>query len=81
MRLTFSRQQRLDCQAVSLVDLNLNCRHEIIPILRTLQHVYETPKLRDEILDLIAQDVNRDSRDNYGRPGLSYWQIPCMNWR
>jgi IS5 family transposase len=75
VRLTFSRQQRLDCQAVSMIDLNLNCRHEIIPILRTLQHVYETPKLRDEILDLIAQDVNRNSRDDCGRPGLSYWQI------
>jgi len=75
VRLTFSRQQRLDCPAVSQIDLNLNCRHEIIPILRTLQHIYETPKLRDEILDLIAQDVNRDSRDDCGRPGLSYWQI------
>ena len=75
MRLTFSRQQTLDCQAVSLVELNLNCRHEIVPVLRALQHVYETSKLRDEILDLIAQDVNRDSRDDCGRPGLSYWQI------
>ena len=75
MRLAFSRQQKLGCQAVSQIDLNLNCRHEIIPILRTLQHIYETPKLRDEILDLIAQDVNRDSRNDCGRPGFSYWQI------
>ena len=30
---------------------------------------------RDRILDLIAQDVNRESRDDRGREGLDFWQI------
>jgi len=32
-------QERLDCLPITEVTLNLNCRDEIIPILRALQHV------------------------------------------
>ena len=44
MRKTFGRQRHLDCPSVTSVSLNLNCRNETIPILRTLQHIYSTPK-------------------------------------
>ena len=50
MRLAFQEQPRLDCPAVDAVRLNLNCRDEIIPILRALQHVYGQAPLRREIL-------------------------------
>jgi hypothetical protein len=46
-----------------------------VPILRGLQHIYSQPQLRDEILELVAQDVNRHRRDDRGREGLEYWQI------
>lgn len=75
MRKPFSRQQRLDCRAVLNVELNLDCRHEIIPILKALQHIYANPDLRDEILGLVAREVNKDSRDDCGREGMDYWQI------
>ena len=75
MRKTFSTQQRFDCQPVLEVQLNLNCRGEIIPILRALQHIYSQPKLRDGILDLVSSDVNDASRSDCGREGLDYWQI------
>jgi hypothetical protein len=75
MRKTFSTQQRFDCQTVLKVQLNLNCRDEIVPILRALQHIYSQPKVLEEILDLIAQDVNHGSRSDRGRQGLDYWQI------
>ena len=52
MRKAFDRQRRLDCPSVSNVSLNLGCRTEIIPILRALQHIYSTPKVRDSILKL-----------------------------
>jgi hypothetical protein len=39
MRLAFREQPTLDCPAVVAVPLNLNCRDEIIPILRALQLV------------------------------------------
>jgi len=78
MRVAFQEQSRLDCPCVDAVPLNLNCRDEIIPILRALQHVYEKPPLRNKILDLVGKEVNRDSRADCGREGLSYWAITVL---
>ena len=78
MRLAFQEQPRLDCPAVMAVPLNLSCRDEIIPILRALQHVYAQAELRQEILDLVGKDVNRDSSPDRGREGLSYWTIVVL---
>ena len=75
MRKAFSEQARLDCQKVTDVELNLNCRDEIIPVLRALQHIYSQSELRDSILELVAEDVNGEARDDCGREGLDYWQI------
>ena len=75
MRQAFSSQQQLDCRGVLGVQLNLECRDEMIPVLAALQHVYSQPERRDAILNLVAADVNPDSRDDVGREGLDYWQI------
>lgn len=75
MRQPFSDQRRLDCEAIESVTLNLNCRDEIIPILAALQHIYSTPSLRDNILSLIAGDLNPDSRRDIGREGFDDWQV------
>ena len=75
MRKSFSDQRRLDCDVIENVRLNLECRDEIIPILVALQHIYSTADVRDEILRLIAEDVNRDSRRDVGREGFDDWQI------
>jgi len=45
MRLAYP-EERLDCLPISEVKLNLECRDEIIPILRALQHVYADAGLR-----------------------------------
>ena len=78
MRKAFSMQTRFDCRTVSDVELNLNCRDEIVPILRALQHIYSQPQLRDDILNWVAQDVNAQSRDDLGREGMDYWQIVVL---
>src|SRR5436309_12357020 len=78
MRLAFQEQPRLDCPPVDAVPLNLNCRDEIIPILRALQHVYGNAPLRREILDLVGKDVNRDRSPDCGRQGLNYWTITVL---
>jgi len=75
MRVGFQEQLQLGTASVSQVKLNLKCRDEIVPILRGIQEVYETPELRQAILDLIARDVNRSTRSDRGRRGLDYWQI------
>jgi IS5 family transposase len=78
MRLAFQEQPRLDCPSVDAVPLNLNCRDEIIPILRALRHVYGQVQLRRELLDLVGKDVNGDSRPDRGREGLGYWTIMVL---
>ena len=75
MRLALHEQPRLDCPPVDAVPLNLNCRDEIIPILRALQHVYGQVSLRRDILELVGKDVNASSSPDRGREGLSYWTI------
>ena len=75
MRKAFDRQQRLDCQPVAHLQLNFNCRDEIIPILAALKHIYLQPKLRDEVLRAVARDVNRDSSPKRGREWMVYWPI------
>lgn len=75
MRKGSSKQTRLDCTTVENVKLNLNCRDEIIPILRGLQQIYSDPILQNRILNLVAEDVNRQTRKDRGREGLDYWQI------
>ena len=68
-------QERLDCLPIAQVKLNLNCRDEIIPILRALQHVYGDDALRTELLRLVGKDVNQTASRKHGRRGLSYWEI------
>lgn len=70
--------ERLDCLPVSEVKLNLNCRDEIIPILRALQHVYGDTELRGELLRLVGKDVNQGTSRKRGRRGLNYWEITVL---
>ena len=78
MRMRFNPQPRLDCPSIGEIQLNLNCRDEIIPILRALQHIYSDSKLRREILDLVGADVNCGTSNEHGRPGMDYWQITVL---
>ena len=75
MRIAFDPQLRFDCPVVPEVRLNTDCRDEIIPILRALQHIYGRPELRDQLLDAVARDVNAITRADQGRPGINYWSI------
>ena len=75
MRRSYSAQYRFDCNPVTRIELNLECRDEIIPILAALQHIYANAKLRAKILRLIGRDVNTDSSPEHGRHGMEYWQI------
>ena len=78
MRLAFDPQRRFDCPPIEKVTLNLNCRDEIIPILRALQHIYADESLRRQILALVGKDVNHLSSRKHGRRGMDYWQIAVL---
>ena len=57
------------------VELNTDCRDEIIPILCALQHIYSQPAVRDKILRLVAADVSRKTNRRRGRKGLDCWSV------
>lgn len=78
MRKAFSSQLRLDCQPIEHLRLNLNCRDEIVPLLEALKHAFAQTELRDELIKLVAADVNETSRDDIGREGFAYWQIVVL---
>jgi transposase, IS5 family len=78
MRFPFDPQPSLSTTPILDVELNLQCRDEIIPILRALQYVYGEPELRQEILKLVGQDVNRHSSRKRGRKGMDYWQVVVL---
>jgi transposase, IS5 family len=65
------------CQSIPIesVALQLHSRHELIPILAGLQHLYGDEPRRQHILQLIAADINPHTATHRGRPGLSYWEI------
>ena len=75
MRVATRCQRRLDCTPVNRVELNAQCRHEIVPFLFALQHIYGNRKLREKLLELVANDVNGQSLADRGREGMTYWQI------
>lgn len=75
MRKSFESQRRLDCSHVYDLQLNLNCRDEIVPMLAALQHVFTQSELRTKLCRLIAADLNPESRRDVGRPGFDDWQV------
>lgn len=75
MRHAFQQQPTLDCPSPDQITLNLQCRDEIVPILRALQHIYADAELRKTILNAVGKDVNPTTSKKNGRPGLDYWEI------
>lgn len=78
MRKAYSKQLRLDSVPIEQVQLNLDSRDRMVPVLRALQHVYSDGELTDRVLKLIGNDVNGDSRTNTGREGMDYWHITVL---
>lgn len=75
MRKSFERQQRFGSCSIYDLQLNLNCRDEIVPILASLRHLFTQQELRNKICRLVAKDLNPQSRRDVGRPGFDDWQV------
>jgi len=71
-------EQRLDSLPISEVTLNLDCRDEIIPILRALQHLYGYAPLRRKLLGLVGKDINQSTSRKHGRRGMNYWEVVVL---
>ena len=71
MRISHREQLQFDVTAISQISLNVQCRDRMIPVLRSLQHIYTHPTLRQQALDLVAQDVVGDVNPDRGRAGMT----------
>jgi len=78
MRFAVDPQPTLSSTPILEIDLNCQCRDEIIPILRALQHIYGDLELRHDILKRVGHDVNRHTSRRRGRKGLDYWQVVVL---
>jgi transposase, IS5 family len=75
MRTPFPTHYQRQTTPIECVSFPLHCRHELIPILTGLQHIYCRPEVCQRLLQLIQQDVNKTTRATRGRTGMSYWEI------
>lgn len=78
MRQHYDKQRRFDCTPIGELELNYQCRDEMVPILAGLRYVYTCQELRRKIVQLVAADINEASRRDVGRPGLDDWQIVVL---
>jgi len=75
MRKSYSSQLRLDSLPIDQVPLNFDCRDRIVPVLRSLQHVYSKPEVIAKVMSAIGRDINGSTASNLGRNGMDYWHI------
>lgn len=78
MRKHYERQYRFDRSPIAEVTLNVECRDEIVPVLAGLKHVYTQPQLRRKVVELVAADLNQDTRRDVGRKGMDDWQVVVL---
>jgi len=79
MRKSINNQVDFTATHIAQVRFDLCNRHEINPILRSLQYLYSHPKKLRQILGLIERDMNSTNRKDIGAIGLDYWEILVLS--
>ncbi len=79
MRQPIKTQMSIGSKDISEIEFDLNCRHEIIPILIGLQRIYKKRELLSQILDIIKKDILGGKSEDHGTQGLYYWEILVLS--
>lgn len=74
MRLRFEQQLKLGITPISEVALNLKSRHELLPVLRALQYVFNTKELNESIFQVFEKEIFSKVKKT-GCYGMSMWEI------
>ncbi len=74
MRKPYEPQLELGQVSIGHVELDVGSRHELVPILAGLQHLYAQPRLRDDILTRVTEDLLGECDAGRGAPGMSAWE-------
>jgi IS5 family transposase len=75
MREAFRSQLSLGFVNISEIVLNIKSRHELVPILKALQHVYSNQEEYEKILSLIRADILEGKSADWGKKGMRFWEI------
>lgn len=75
MRTVKNPQLQLGGTPIENIKINLKSRDDIPPLLLGLQHVYTNVELRDKVFAILEQNINADTDNNNGRPGMDLWKI------
>jgi hypothetical protein len=80
MRSKFITQMPIGAVPISEIEFDVFCRHELVPILMALQHLYvQKPRLLDKICTLIKADISGQPDCRLGCTGLTYWEILVLS--
>jgi len=72
MRKRFELQHELGITAIEDIIIPIKSRDELPPVLMSLQHIFVTHELSEEVFDLLEQRIEIKKM---GRNGLSLWEI------
>jgi hypothetical protein len=76
MRSRFIPQMTLGCVPIAEIEFDVFCRHELVPILMALQHLYVKRRhTLTKICKLIEKDIAPKGNVKLGCNGLTYWEI------
>jgi hypothetical protein len=80
MRSKFIPQMAIGAVPIAEIEFDVFNRHELVPILMALQHLYvNRPQVLEEICTLIKADITGQPNPKLGCKGLSYWEILVLS--
>jgi len=78
MRKRFEQQLNLGVVPIGEVKLNMRSRHQLPPLLRSLQYVFVTPELNSKVFALLEGRIMK-GKQKTGRLGMSLWEILVLS--
>src|SRR5438552_1810140 len=78
MRVIHNNQMHLGEVDISKIQFDLKSRDDIPKILKGLQYIYTTPKIREKIFAILAKEIAPKTDKKNGRPGMELWNILVM---
>ena len=75
LRFPTTPQQKLGTTKIEDINFDIYSRHELVPILMALQHLYvHCPDQLESILQLVYKDVRPHQNSHLGRIGMNCWE-------
>lgn len=79
MRSTINWSPTLGVVPIEDIEIDVDSRDDIPRVLRALQEIWSRRRCRDQILQVIQDQVGAGVRQDTGRPGMSYWMILVLS--